>query len=224
MKELLTDMSALISLKRINRDVLAKELGTSRPNLLSALKGRRPLPSVYWPGLREFLGLDEMYHFQRGRIHGITVKDTKKQYIDLFNVLLRFATFPIKTTWYLCGIGERGKEGIAFGFESIDGTLFFIRNDDAMLKDMSHSYALRQDFSQWKAISDAIDDAASQPEKEIPYSFFVQLFLNGGDLSENTCRAMLRINEKVWTWARLKDKAEQMGLSVDDAAKRLGFI
>ena len=62
---------------------------------------------------------------------------------------------------------------------------------------MSHSYVLVQNFSHLKVISDAIDDAVSQPEKEIPYSLFVQLFLNGGELSENTCRAMLRINENL---------------------------
>ena len=78
MNTLLENIGCLIELKRPNRDMLAASIGTTRQNLISAIKGRRPLPARYMPALRHALGLDDMNLLTNKQVHFMTVVDGEK--------------------------------------------------------------------------------------------------------------------------------------------------
>lgn len=79
MKALLNNMGARIALKRLNRDLLAQSIGTTRQNLLTAVKARRPPPAAHAPPLRRALALDESSLLEPGRVHGSPVAKEEKQ-------------------------------------------------------------------------------------------------------------------------------------------------
>jgi len=63
--------------------------------------------------------------------------------------------------------------------------------------------------------------ADGSPEREITLEAFNILFTTG--LKEAELRAALNSTAKVWTWARLREKAEQAGQNAESAARALGF-
>lgn len=201
MKALLNDIGALIALKRLNRDQLAQSIGTTRQNLLAAVKGRRPLPAAYAPPLRRALGLDETYLLEAGRVHGLTVANGEKQREQVEAVLRRFMTWPVQNRWLLRGIGEDGKEGCACAFEDARGVLVIVRNDDSLL--------FRGMEAESGETAQLFMRDADMAERETPLARFDRLF--SGPISEAECRAMLRSEEKVWTWSRLRAFAEAQG-------------
>lgn len=220
MEELLIDLGRLISLEHINRDTLAHALGMDRSNLLSALRGRRSLPAVYLPSLRSILHLDDDYRLKPGRVHGLWVKNGYKQKDDLVAVFRRFFLFPLQNLCYLRGIGEDGRESFAYVFEDGRGVMVAVRNDDALL-------AVKPQENETGTSPNAEDELFRRdhviPEREMPIDSFIKLFAwDDPNKSEAEFRAVLNRDAKVWTWARLREKAEMMGLSAEMVAQKMG--
>jgi len=133
MKDLITDLGHLVAFKKLNRDDLAEAVGTTRQNLISAFKGRRPLPTAQLPPLRCALGLAENYRFEPDRVHALTVNQGETQRNLLLDVLWRVMSLPVRKKWILRGIGEANRMGLAYVFEDDNGVLIAVRNDDALL-------------------------------------------------------------------------------------------
>ena len=60
-------------------------------------------------------------------------------------------------------------------------------------------------------------------EREIALNTFNALFLDDAGLSVEDLRAALASEAKVWTWTRLREKAEKAGLTAKSAARALGL-
>jgi len=136
MKEIFADLGHLLAVKKLNRDHLTDGIGTTRQNLISALKGRRHLPVAHLPPLRQVLGLDDNYLFVPDRVHGLTINpgEGKRDFLqDFQNLLRRFVAWPVRSKWLLRGIGEGSRSGFAYVFEDSRGALVAVRNDDALL-------------------------------------------------------------------------------------------
>jgi hypothetical protein len=59
------------------------------------------------------------------------------------------------------------------------------------------------------------------PEREISLTSFNVLFTEG--MRAEDLRVTLNSTATVWTWARLREKAEQTGKTAESAAQALGF-
>lgn len=225
MKELIADLGHLTALKKLNRDDLAKSIGTTRQNLISAFKGRRSLPAAQIPPLRQALGLDDDYRFEPGRVHGLITNQGEKQRDLLQNLLRRFMG-PVRRKWLLRGIGE-GRSSFAYVFEDSRGVLVAVRNDDALLDAASGSRENAGDAVESARqaadghTANLFSRADGSPEREIPLGAFNILFTTGMRVED--LRAALNSTAKVWTWARLREKAEQAGQSAESAARALGL-
>jgi hypothetical protein len=227
MKITLAILGHLAAFRQLSRDHLAEGIGTTRQNLISAFKGRRPLPTAQMPPLRRALGLDEDYRFEPGRVHVLTANQGEKQRALLLHVLRRCMS-PIRSKWLLRGIGE-GRNGFGYVFEDDRGVLVAVRNDDTLLGISSET---------WKGAGDAailtgrvVDKhmdmdglflrSDGSPEREIALASFNALFSEG--MRAEDLRATLNSTATVWTWARLREKAEQTGKTAEIAAQALGF-
>jgi transcriptional regulator with XRE-family HTH domain len=219
MKSRLMDMGYLIALKQLNRDELARAIGSTRQNLIAAVKGRRPLPARQVPLLRHELALDDRYLLAKGRVHGLTVSNGEKQGEMALSVLRAFMAWPVRRQWYLRGIGEACREGFAYVFEDSRGVLVALRNDDTLLSDVSRRFPETEDAP--AGSGEIFLRREDIPKREASMRSFDGIF--SGGTGEEDCRAMLRRGEKVWTWARLREEAEQAGLSAEDLAARSGL-
>lgn len=229
MKALLADLGHLTALRKLNRDDLAERIGTTRQNLISAFKGRRPLPAAQMPSLRQALGLDDDYRFTPGRVYALTVNSAnfaEKRQISPLHFLRSFMVWPVRSKWLLRGIGEGSRSAFAYVFEDSRGALVAVRNDDALLgaspdvrmDDENAASAVGQGVPGHMGLFSRLDGS---PEREIALPAFNILFQDG--MSAKDLRAALDSAAKVWTWARLREKAEQTGRSAEDAARALGF-
>jgi hypothetical protein len=227
MKELLADLGHLAAFKKMNRDDLAERIGTTRQNLISAFKGRRPLPSTQMPPLRQALGLDESYHFDPVRVHVLTANQGEKQRDFLLNLLQRCMSLPVRSKWLLRGIGE-GRSSFAYVFEDSREVLVVVRNDDVLLDASVDS--MKKTENPAERAGQAVDGhitalfscADGSPNREIALEDFNTLFTEG--ISAENLRAVLNSAAKVWTWARLREKAEQAGQNAESIARALGFV
>ena len=230
MKDLITDLGHLVAFKKLNRDDLAEAVGTTRQNLISAFKGRRPLPTAQLPPLRRALGLDDNYRFELGRVHALTVNQGETQRNLLLDVLWRVMSLPVRRKWILRGIGEANRMGLAYVFEDDDGAWIAVRNDDALLAkepvdtngvekdEKEHVKQNKNDLSGLTQLFSLSDDS---PEREITLDVFNTLFQGGMSLED--LRSALASTSRVWTWARLREKAEQVGQNAENAARALGL-
>ena len=226
MKEVLADLGHLVAVKKINRDHLTEGIGTTRQNLISALKGRRHLPVAHLPPLRQVLGLDDNYRFAPDRVHGLTVNpgEHSADFLqDFQGMLRRFMSWPVRNKWLLRGIGEGSRSGFAYVFEDAQGALVAVRNDDALLGS-AHSANMGNGH-----MSMAVDMAAlfsrtdNAPEREVALDAFNRLFTDDAGMIAEELHAALASTARVWTWTRLREKAEQAGLGAESAAKALGL-
>jgi len=227
MKEILADLGYLVAFRKLNRNDLAERIGSTRQNLISAFKGRRSLPAAQIPPLRQALGLDEDYRFEPDRVHALTANQGEKQRALLLN-LLRRCMSSIHSKWLLRGIGE-GQNGFAYVFEDDRSVLVAVRNDDALLGVAPDT---RQDAENaaklaGRAVDGYIDmdglflRSDGSPEREITLTSFNALFTDG--MSPEDLRATLCSTATVWTWARLREKAEHAGMTAENVAQALGF-
>lgn len=237
MKDLLADLGHLVAFRKLNRDELAQRIGSTRQNLISAFKGRRSLPTPHMPPLRQALGLDETYRFEPGRVHALNAEQGEKQRDLLHSLLRRFMTLPVRNKWLLRGIGEGGRSGFAYIYEDSQGALIAVRNDDALLGALGTGVqdATENGAQASKSFDELVSQAAEEilgmanlfsrtddsPEREIPLDAFNTLFADG--MSVEDLRAALQCAAKVWTWTRLREKADIAGISASEAAKRLGL-
>jgi len=245
MEELLSDLGHLVAYKKLNRDTLAERIGTTRQNLISAFKGRRPLPTTHLPPLRQALGLDDNYRFVLDRVHGLTVKLGKNHQNFLPDLLRQFMVWPVCSKWLLRGIGEGNRSGFAYVFEDSRGALIAVRNDGAMLgasfsQNAGDGFLIAEtDVDNGNAVdiekragNTAVNAEGSHmnmaslfsrtdgsPEREMPLVAFNRLFLD--DMSVADLRATLSSTATVWTWTRLREKAEQAGVTAESVARAL---
>ena len=136
MKEILADLGCLLAVKKVSSELLTESIGTTRQNLISALKGRRHLPVAHLPSLRQVIGLDDSYRFVPNRVHGLTVNpgENPTEFVQSFQGMLRrFMVWPVRSKWLLRGIGEGSRSGFAYVFEDSRAALVAVRNDDALL-------------------------------------------------------------------------------------------
>lgn len=212
MNTLLENIGCLIELKRPNRDMLAASIGTTRQNLISAIKGRRPLPARYMPALRHALGLDDMNLLTNKQVHFMTVVDGEKQKPVLYKVLANFCHGPLSPHLLVRGIGEGKKESFAYVIAAKDGTLLFIRNDDGTLA----SWPIEEPDDN---ICEAFIQHIKHPTCELPLHSFNQLFEE--NIPPQKLHSLLNWGEKVWTWTRVQEQAEQRGMTPAEAARKL---
>ena len=227
MKTTLAILGHLTAFRQLNRDHLAEGIGTTRQNLISAFKGRRPLPTAQMPPLRQALGLDEDYRFEPGRVHALTANRGKTQRTLLLHVL-RHCMSPIRSKWLLRGIGE-GRNGFGYVFEDDRGALVAVRNDDTLLgvlpdtrEDAGDAAKLaEQGIDEYMDMDGLFLRSDGSPEREISLTSFNVLFTEG--MRAEDLRVTLNSTAAVWTWARLREKAEQTGKTAEIAAQALGF-
>ena len=114
--------------------------------------------------------------------------------------------------------------------------LVAVRNDDALLGTMPESqedhadteegannlaWIVEQVSGEFPDIERLFSRAEGFPEREITLDAFNTLFQ--GEMSVEDLRAALKSTAKVWTWTRLREKAEQAGQSAESAARALGL-
>ena len=229
MKALLAALGHLAALRKLNRDDLAEHIGTTRQNLISAFKGRRPLPAAQMPSLRQALGLDDDYRFTPGRVYALTVNSVnfaEKQQNFPLNFLKGFMVWPVRSKWLLRGIGEGSRSAFAYVFEDSRGALVAVRNDDASLGASSDTRMDAENAAD-PAVQGVLEHMNlfsrldGSPEREITLTAFNILFQGG--MNAKDLRAALDSAAKVWTWTRLKEKAEHAGQSAENVARALGF-
>lgn len=204
-------------------------MGTTRQNLISAFKGRRPLPAAQMPSLRQALGLDDDYRFEPGRVHGLTATQGEKHRDLLLSLLRRCMTWPVRSKWFLRGIGE-DRGSFAYVFEDSRGALVVVRNDDALLDapgirknaEDAADAARREGQAGDENLAGLFSRADGSPEREMALAAFETLFTSG--MSAESLRAALDSPAKVWTWGRLREKAERAGQNAKSAAKALGLV
>lgn len=195
MKELLAALGDLVVLERLNRDKLAEKIGLSRPNMISAFSGRRAMPDTALPRLQAALSLDERYRLDPARIHCLQARAGHYDAASVTAVANRFATLPLRIRWLVRGVGELGYEGLALIWEDAAQALLLLRNDDAVLVEAMLS----------------AQGGPAPEEREISLKDFSRI--TQGEISPHAARELLDRRTEVWTWARVRDHAEQRGLS-----------
>jgi len=214
MKELLLHMGHLLALRQLNRDTVAESLGMTRQNLIASVKGRRPLPKQYLPQLTKVLCLDDTYLLKTGHVHLLTIANADKQYDDCYATLQTFLLAPLKHIALLHGIGEK-QHAFAYVVQDTRGVYVVLRNDEKTLAYIE-SNTTEPDSSR-----QLFCHASYQMEREITSTHFERLFREG--ITTDELASILKQDAKVWTWARICEKAESMGLSPEDIAKRLNL-
>ncbi|MCL1985896.1 MAG: hypothetical protein FWG59_05565, partial [Betaproteobacteria bacterium] len=180
------------------------------------------------------LGLDDSYRFVSDRVHGLIVNLGKNQEATqdiLQDLLRRFMTWPLCNKWFLRGIGEGSRSGFAYVFEDSRGALLAVRNEDALLgTSLSHSPTVENNALKTENAMDTAVDMAGlfsrtdgSPEREFPLAAFDALFTEGMGMNAEDLRVALTSAATVWTWTRLREKAEQAGHSAESAARALGL-
>jgi hypothetical protein len=61
------------------------------------------------------------------------------------------------------------------------------------------------------------------PEREMPLNTFNTIFADDAGMSIAELRATLACEDRVWTWTRLRVKAEKAGMTAKSAASALGL-
>lgn len=198
MNDLVTNLGSLVALKRLNRDKLAAALGISRPNMISALRGRRSLPPSTLPILRALLHLDDAYMLTCGRVHVLSVRSVAKDGEIAAHVLHSFLVGPMQQTWTLKSVGENGYEGFACVFQDARGAMVVVRNDDALLpQSLPAELWLRNSQS-----------------RDVHRDYFALLMAE--DISPDLLGKTLHSLIQVWTWNKLRMTAELSGITPED--------
>lgn len=198
MNSLVANLGHLIALKRFNRDKLAASLGMSRPNMISALKGRRSLPPVALPVLRALLHLDDHYVLACERVHAMSVRTVAKDGAIAVNVLRAFLVAPMQQTWVLKSMGESGCEGFACVFQDARGAMAVVRNDDALLL-QSLPAELWTHHCQ---------------SREVHKDYFARVMAE--EVSPAALEKKLYSQAEVWTWSKLRLTAELHGITPEE--------
>jgi hypothetical protein len=242
MKEILADLGHLVAVKKLNPDHLTDGIGTNRQNLIAALKGRRHLPAAHLPSLRRVLGLDDRYRFIPDRVHGLTVNpggNVAELLQGFQGMLRRFMSWPVRSKWLLRGIGEGSRSGFAYVFEDDRGALVAVRNDDALLgashapdapnaKNAGNGHT---SMNMAMAVMNVAADMAGlfsrtdgSPEREVALAAFEALFADDKGMSAEDLRVALTNTAAVWTWTKLRERAEQAGLGAESVARSIGLL
>jgi len=229
MKELLIPMGHLLALKQLNRDHVAESLGMTRQNLIASLKGRRPLPKQYLPQLTKLLCLDDKYLLKIDHVHVLSISNATKQYDACYNVMHTFLHSPLKQIALLHGIGEN-KQTLAYVLQDKRGAFVLLRNDEKTLAYLeSHDSNTANSKNNTNTPPSGLDNvhtsnshklfdhASYQYEREITVTHFERIMREGVAVEE--LESILKQDAKVWTWARLCEKAESLGMSPDDIVK-----
>ena len=113
MNTIITTIGTLVALKRVNREELSQAIGMSRPNMVTAFYGRRPLPDYALPRLRSALHLDDDYRFLPTHVQALRPKAGKFSEEEVLDCLRQFTVSPLHVRWTMRGIGEHGQEAVA---------------------------------------------------------------------------------------------------------------
>ncbi len=217
-KDLDMDLGKLVALKLFNRDELAERLSISRPNLISAFKGRRLLPQKYFTHLAEILNLDSKVKFKANTFHTLTVNNASKQYFDVYDVLYIFSRTPLSFIAVLNTIGER-KNGYAYVLKDKKNCYIIVRDDEKMLSyydEENHFTEADKSFKKLFKIENY------QKIREISLPNFEVIMANKISL-DKLLDFINKENTKVWTWELLKKQAQEKQYSTNEIAKMLGF-
>ncbi len=217
-KDLDADLGKLVALKLLNRDELAEKLGISRPNLISAFKGRRQLPHKYFALLVEILGLTHKIKFRNDIIHSLTVTNASKQYYPLYDVLYTLANTPLTQVALLSVIGEK-MSGYGYILKDSKNAYIIVRDDEKTLSyyDEEDSFSSTdQNFKKYFRLEDYTI------HKEVEVDFFEKLMTKQASLTELK-NFIISKNQKIWTWEMLQKKAYSEGLTANKIAKLLKF-
>jgi hypothetical protein len=114
-------------------------------------------------------------------------------------------------------------------FEDDRGALVAVRNDDTLLgvapdtrKDAENAaQPAEQNLDSHMDVDGLFLRSDGSPEREITLASFNALFTEG--MRAKDLRATLNSTATVWTWTRLREKAEQAGKTAEIAAQALGF-
>ena len=161
------------------------------------------MPDTALPRLRAALSLDERYRLDPARIHCLQARAGHYDAASITAVANRFATLPLRIRWLVRGVGELGYEGLALIWEDAAQALLLLRNDDAVLVE---------------AMLSAQEEPAPE-EREISLKDFSRI--TQGEISPHAARELLGRRTEVWTWARVRDHAEQRGLSPRDVVEAI---
>jgi len=96
-----------------------------------------------------------------------------------------------------------------------------VRNDDALLGVLPDADGREGILSADVNMVSLFSRADGSPNREITLEDFEVLFAGG--MSVDNFRAALACTDAVWTWTRLREKAEQAGLNAESAARALGL-
>lgn len=218
MKELLINMGHLLDLKHLNRDEVAEYLGMTRQNLIASLKGRRPLPRQYMPHLTKLLQLDSAYVLKKDHVHTFSISNATKQYNACYNVIHTFLHHPIKQVALLHSIGET-KSGFAYILQDKRGIYVILCNDEKTLSyvDVNNTPEKLGDQNPLRLF----DYSDYECEREITLAHFERIMREGVTVEE--FESILKQCVKIWTWARIREKAESVGLSPSEIATKLNL-